>query len=164
MAEEKIMICPYCKKQVVASAAIQRGGRKGHVACVTREEERVALFDYLNKARPGIVDWRMVSSQCKTFLKKYKLDYKDLLLAVRYQEEVLRTRSTVHDRGIGLLPNIYEEAKEYWEQEAARVKRIEQAVRNTPEPEVVFIPVAETRSKRSNYIDPLKILREEGEE
>ena len=162
-----VVPCHYCKTPVVVSASISFDGKTCHVACAEKEKDRRALYDYLNNARGHVIDWRRVGSQRKNFSLRFGYTDKDLLAAARYQEEILQpkgARNPDHEKGIGLLPHIIEEAKEYWEKEAKEQEKIAKSFRTVEESKVVAITIDSSKpEKKKNYIDPLAFLEKEGE-
>lgn len=158
--------CHKCKTPVVISASKTWEGKTYHVKCLREVQGKRALYDYLNEKAKATIDWSRVTSQCKHFMRIHKYTYEDLLLAARYQYEVLQPsgpRNAEHAKGIGLFPYIMEDAKKYWEFEEKRRESIAQQARELSQKEVTIeVVIREIRKKK--LLDPLAILEgEEGE-
>lgn len=156
--------CAKCKQEVVLSAASMKNGKPYHVKCASDLEGKKRLYDYLNEQAKNYINWATVTSQCKNFQKQYGYSYDELLLAARYQYEVLQPngpRNTEHAKGIGLLPHIMEEALAYWkEDEARKAKILAQFEAMAPQKEIV-IKAPAPAEKPKKFIDPLSILEKE---
>lgn len=152
--------CHKCKTPVVISASETWEGKMYHVKCLREVQGKRALYDYLNEKAKATIDWSRVTSQCKHFMRIHKYTYEDLLLAARYQFEVLQPkgpRSEEHARGIGLLPHIMEDAKAHWAEEEKRQKSIAKQMESMGEQQTITVSVKPTVSEKK-LLDPLTIL------
>ena len=74
-----------------------------------------SLIDYLYRDIKMEVDFQKVASQWKNFnVPSKKMTPKGIYFAVRYYYDVLKGSIGKAQGGIGIVPNIYQEAAEYW--------------------------------------------------
>lgn len=162
--QEGTVKCHKCKTPVVYEAREVMNGKNYHVKCAQEARDRKTLYDYINEQAGGTVNWATITSQCKTFQRLHKLSYADILLAVKYQYEVLQPkgpRNPEHAKGIGLVPHIMEQAKRHWEKEEQRKASIVRKLETMGEQETIKVKI-NPREKTKQFIDPMSLFEEGG--
>lgn len=74
-----------------------------------------SLIDYLYRDVKMSIDFQKMNSQWKNFnLPSKNMTPKGIYFAVRYYYDVLKGSTEKAQGGIGIVPNIYKDAAEYW--------------------------------------------------
>ena len=110
--------CPDCKEDVVdKDKATKISGRWVCEKCLEirkgKQDERQVLYDYIAKLFNIEYPTIWMKKQVKDFKEDYNYTYKGMELTLRYWTETLG--NSMHEaKGIGIVPYIYDEAKEFF--------------------------------------------------
>lgn len=167
---------PECKRQIDRNEEkegvvwIKDPVRKGwywHVACynatesfkksptinddVPVEKWLDATWDYLTKVQKIDIDFIKFKSQFDNFLKK-KETAKGIYFTLRYYYDVQKGDKSKAEKGIGIVPYVYQKATEYWvnleSKKQGTIAAIEKQVRELTERPVIKIKRAKTNKKK----------------
>lgn len=114
--------CPHCNNEVKEEEAIYniKTKRYYHEECYNALLDRKALVDYVcelfNYKKPSVKVYQQMSSYYER-----GISYADMLLALKYFYEIKKGDIAKSQGGIGIVPYIIEEAKEF-----ATLEKIEQ--------------------------------------
>lgn len=148
--------CPHCNNEVKEEEAIYNTKTKRyyHEFCYNTLLERKELIDYIcelfNYKKPSVKVYQQMSSYYE-----YGTSYADMLLALKYFYEIKKGDINKSQGGIGIIPYVLEEAKEF-----ATLEKIEQdkliqkfEENNLEKKEIKYIHIAEQRNKQKKNID-----------
>lgn len=114
--------CPHCNNEVKEEEAIYniKTKRYYHEECYNTLLDRKALVDYVcelfNYKKPSVKVYQQMSSYYER-----GISYADMLLSLKYFYEIKKGDIAKSQGGIGIVPYIIEEAKEF-----ATLEKIEQ--------------------------------------
>ena len=139
------MKCKYCKKKINKTKDTDYKAVKNkfaHLACIVAEEQRektdeekfyIYIID-LFKIEDDFVPLR-IKKQAKDFIEKYNYTYSGMLKALKYFYEIKHNDISKSNNGIGIIPYVYEESKEYWytreRQQKGICAKLEEQIRQT---------------------------------
>ena len=110
-----------------------------------------ALWDFLSKDLRYSFNYVKVSSQWNSFLKK-KMTAKGIYFAAKYFYEIKKEDVTKSENGIGIIPHIYEESREYWigreERDRGIVAAIEQQIKESQNQKVIVLKLKPPKKKK----------------
>ena len=78
-----------------------------------------AMWEFLTKDLKAPVDFRKIKSQWTNFLKK-KMTAKGVYFAIKYFYGIKRNDISKNEGGIGIVPHVYEESCNYWQEREQR--------------------------------------------
>ena len=148
--------CPHCNNEVKEEEAIYNTNTKRyyHESCYNILLDRKKLIDYVcelfNYKKPSVKVYQQMSSYYE-----YGTSYADMLLALKYFYEIKKGDINKSQGGIGIIPYVLEEAKEFATLEKIEQdKLIQKFEENALEKkETKYIHVAEQRNKQKKNID-----------
>lgn len=158
MAKHDMKVCPVCKEQLHKDEAIKQGNRYYHSNCLEekqkKDEEKKQgkksndykdLIDYICKKYRLRAPSGMIMKQIKEYKDQYEYTYKGMELALRYFYDVLD--NPIYGDGVGIIPYIYEEAKEQYIRKIEIKKKVEKENMTTEE-RVVYIQPQKRKNKK----------------
>ena len=121
-----VVICQYCKKKFDRDKEPfeeVRSRRYAHKECYENyqkslskeEKDLIALKDYLKKTFPNLVPQK-VNAQILKFKKDYGYTYSGMLKTLIYFYEIKKNNVEKMNGGIGIIPYVYNDAREYYMQ------------------------------------------------
>ena len=148
--------CPFCNNEVKEEEAIfnTKTKRYYHPQCYDILLERKNLCDYIcnlfGYKKPSVKAYQQMSSYYDR-----GVSYADMLLALKYFYEVKKGDISKSQGGIGIVPYILDEAKEFSTLEELKKKElIEKFERNAEEKkETLYIKVTERPNRDKKEID-----------
>ena len=148
--------CPHCNNEVKEEEAIYNTKTKRyyHEQCYNILLERKALIDYIcelfNYKKPSVKIYQQMSNYYER-----GVSYSDMLLALKYFYEIKKGDLSKSQGGIGIIPYILDEAKEFSTLEKIEkeklIKKFEENAKEHKETKIVYI--AEQRNKQRKSID-----------
>lgn len=103
-----------------------RGNRYAHKSCCenrsVEEKEEDEFYKYAHALLGESYNYSKTKSQANKYIKSGKT-YKNIILALKYFYEVKENSTAEANGGIGIIPYIYDEAIEYWEEKEEIVNR-----------------------------------------
>ena len=110
-----------------------------------------ALWDFLNKDLRYSFNFVKVKNQWTSFMKN-KMTAKGMYFAVKYFYEIKKGDVAKSENGIGIIPHIYSESCEYWQEREARdkgiVAAIEQQIKEAQNQNVVVMKLKAPKKKK----------------
>lgn len=110
--------CGECANEVDdKTVATKQGVKWYHNDCLAKRETRIAdmyeLYEYLVEIfhLQDKIPTPLMMKQIKTFKEEYNYTYKGMYLTLKYFHETLG--NPVDSRGIGIIPYVYEDAKQH---------------------------------------------------
>ena len=123
LSSDRPVKCPYCNQYFKRSTEkfIYDKGRYWHEDCHNiqigekkkYEKDKRELIAYIEKLLNKKVDAR-IHKQIKTFVEDYGYKYKGIQLTLEYFFELKGNLVSKAQGGIGIVPYVYEEAKQYY--------------------------------------------------
>ncbi len=125
--------CKYCNEEILdKSQAIKKSNGWYHLDCYNKlqeekknkKSERQLLLDYINELYDGQTP-KYVYIQIEEFKKKYDMKYSGMLLTLKYaftEKEMYFD----NEKGIGIIPYLYSEAKNNWLRQQEINKAVEE--------------------------------------
>lgn len=151
----KMPKCYSCGLEVEKEEAEKVRNYNFHPLCAKEYREKLELQDYIcdifNYKKPG----PRIQSQIKTFVRDKGYTYRGIKKSLQYHYEVRNGDKTKSNGGIGIVPYIYEEAKNYYRGLEGTAKRIAECVQ-TYESRSVDVMAIQRRAagaKRNKEID-----------
>ena len=156
MAKPIMVMCRYCKEKIDRANTVENidwvkpaNNMYYHPSCLQEQEvwsKKKAkditaeaddeewfhiLYDYLKRDIKISIDFIKFQNQWKNFLKK-NMTAKGIYFCAKYFYEIKKGDPSKSEGGIGIIPYIYEEGKNYWHQRNVKdrgvVARIEQQI------------------------------------
>ena len=148
--------CPYCNNEVKEEDAIYNTKTKRyyHEQCYNILLEKKQLTDYIcelfNYKKPSVKIYQQMASYYE-----HGVSYADMLLALKYFYEIKKGDINKSQGGIGIIPYVINEAKEFVTLEKIEqdklIKKFENNVIEQKETKIIHI--AEQRNKQKKIID-----------
>ena len=118
-------VCPECKKAIVLSSSDivnnPVDGKYYHIHCYEEWQWRKQLFEYIcdlwNLKAPGPANYKLR----KLYKEQLNCTDLDLLMCLKYAYEVKKISKNKAQSRIGIIPYIFEEAKEYYKKQEKTV-------------------------------------------
>lgn len=132
------------------------GKKKNDVhAKASNKEWQDMLWEYLRKELKMCVDFKKMNRQWETFLKK-GMTAKGMYFCLKYFYEIKKGDPTKSENGIGIIPYVYEESKEYWytreRQQKGICAKLEEQIRQTHRQNKIIVRQTQTKTTRhANY-------------
>lgn len=143
--------CTLCKR-VIKDEPVKHSGKNYHQECFDEwrkeVEDRKDLNDYICKLYRIEYPTGMIRKQIKEFQEEYNYKLKGMELALRYFHETLDNKPRPGD-GIGIIPFIYEEAKNHY----IKQKKIAESIENMETQELTVQITPTKYSRKSKKID-----------
>ena len=147
--------CPHCNNEVKEEDAIYNTKTKRyyHEFCYNELLERKQLCDYVcelfSYKKPSVRIYQQMTSY-----HDKGVSYSDMLLALKYFYEIKKGDINKSQGGIGIIPYVLEEAKEFATLEKLEQdKLIAKFEQNEQIKEIKIIKVIEPRNKNKKQID-----------
>ena len=148
--------CPYCNNEVKEEDAIYNTKTKRyyHELCYNILLERKQLVDYIcelfNYKKPSVKIYQQMSNYYER-----GVSYSDMLLALKYFYEIKKGDINKSQGGIGIVPYVLEEAKEFVTLEKIEQDKLVKKFENSTieQKETKIIHVAEQHNKQRKNID-----------
>ena len=148
--------CPHCNNEVKEEDAIfnTKTKRYYHEQCYNILLDRKTLVDYVcelfNYKKPSVKIYQQMSHYYER-----GISYKDMLLALKYFYEIKKGNINKSQDGIGIIPYVIDEAKEFITlEELEKKKLIEKFENNEKEKkETKIVHVVEQQNKQRKNID-----------
>lgn len=153
----------YYHKKCYEDFASKKGKISSGDITLEAEEEvwRSAVYDYLRRDLKIDLNYLKFISQWNNFLKK-DMTAKGMYFALKYFYEVARGDVNKSENGIGIIPHIYLEAKEYWqkrnEKEVGIVAAIEKQIFEAANQNTVVIKLEKPNKKKQTAAERLAII------
>lgn len=146
--------CPHCEEKLPRGEAIRHtNGRYYHKECyekATQESRHYKeLINYICKLHKIEKPTGMMLMQIKRFKEEFGFTYKGMELTLRYFYEILGNKTQKGD-GVGIIPHLYDEAKEQYIKQMKINESLENLERKSER--VVYISTKK-RDKAKNMID-----------
>lgn len=107
-----------------------------------------AMWDLLRKELKYDFNYHKVRNQWDGYLKK-KMTAKGIYFAIKYHYEIKNGDVTKSENGIGIIPHIYEDSRNYWisreQREVGIIAAIEAQIKQAQEQNVVKINLRKTK-------------------
>lgn len=136
----RLVKCQYCENKVDKDEAYEHKKKYYHTHCFEEWQQqkvhRQELIDYICKLFRIDVPTGMILKQIKDFQTDYKYTLKGMELSLRYFHETL-DNSVQQGSGIGIIPFVYEDAKNHYIKQQSIAKSLENL--NKTEEVVVYI-------------------------
>lgn len=164
MSSDRPVKCPYCNQYFRRSAEKYEfyKQRYWHVDCYNAQvgekqritTERQELISYIEKLFNKKVDARILR-QIKTFIDDYGYKYKGIQLTLEYFFELKGNSLVKSQGGIGIVPYVYEEAKQYYmmKQQVAENLRTLEDVPVTEKKVTIKDPTKQAKYRTKKTID-----------
>jgi hypothetical protein len=155
--------CPYCEKSFKRSEEqfIYHKNRYWHQECFNTknesENDRQKLINYIERLFHKKIDYK-IRNQLTSYIEHKKYSYKDIYNALYYFFDIKGNSIAKANGGIGIVPYVIEEAKEYVEEKknvAARVKSVSPIVETKKV--IIRNPIIKDKYKDNRQIDILEI-------
>lgn len=147
--------CPHCNNEVKEEDAIYNTKTKRyyHEFCYNELLERKQLCDYVcelfSYKKPSVRIYQQMTSY-----HDKGVSYSDMLLALKYFYEIKKGDINKSQGGIGIIPYVLEEAKEFATLEKLEQdKLIAKFEQNEQIKEIKIIKITEQRNKNKKQID-----------
>ena len=147
--------CPHCNNEVKEEEAIYNTKTKRyyHESCYNILLERKELTDYIcelfNYKKPSVKIYQQMSNYYER-----GVSYPDMLLALKYFYEIKKGDINKSQGGIGIIPYILEEAKEFSTLEKIEqnrlIEKFENAAIEQKETKTIHIAEQHNNNKRKN--------------
>lgn len=129
--------------------------KKKDVNAQANDEEWFSiLYDYLKRDIKISIDYVKFKTQWKNFLKK-NMTAKGIFFCAKYFYEIKKGDPSKSEGGIGIIPYIYEEGKEYWQQRSIQdrgvIARIEQQMLEAALQEKIKVKKKEKTRPKTKY-------------
>lgn len=131
----------------------------------SNKEWQDMLWEYLRKELKMNVDFAKMTNQWNSFLKK-GMTAKGMYFCLKYFYEIKKGDPTKSENGIGIIPYIYEEGKQYWYKRESQQKgicaKIEEQIRQTHKQNTVIVKQkAQRNTRRANYsLDDIEMMED----
>lgn len=109
--------CAFCGLASAKETLVRYEQKNFHENCLNDYLKRKELFAYVAKifkfkseSKPG----PKILSQVSSFREKYGYSYEDMLIALQYQYEIVKADIKGANEGIGIVPYVMDEAKEFF--------------------------------------------------
>lgn len=148
--------CPYCNNEVKEEDAIYNTKTKRyyHEQCYNILLEKKQLTDYIcelfNYKKPSVKIYQQMASYYE-----HGVSYADMLLALKYFYEIKKGDINKSQGGIGIIPYVINEAKEFVTLEKIEQDKLIKKFENNiiEQKETKIIHIAEQRNKQKKIID-----------
>lgn len=147
--------CPYCNNEVKEEDAIYNTKTKRyyHELCYNILLERKQLVDYIcelfNYKKPSVKIYQQMSNYYER-----GVSYSDMLLALKYFYEIKKGDINKSQGGIGIIPYVLEEAKEFVTLEKIEqdklVKKFENSTLEQKETKIIHVAEQHNNKQRKN--------------
>jgi uncharacterized Zn-finger protein len=145
----RLVKCPYCEKQLSKEDAVEHKKKYYHPKCFEdwqkQKEHRQELIDYICKLYRIEAPTGMILKQIKDFQTDYKHTLKGMELALKYFHETLGN-SVQQGSGIGIIPFVYEDAKNHY----IKQMKIADSIHNFTENEEITVYIDPNKTKRKS--------------
>ena len=115
-----------------------------------------AAWDFLRKDLKYGFNFVKVRKQWESFVKN-KMTAKGIYFAFKYHYEIKKGDVTKSENGIGIIPHIYADSREYWEErerrEAGICAAIEQQILEASKQKTVMVKIEKPKRKVFNPTD-----------
>lgn len=146
--------CPYCYKVERGSEDhVKYNNKNYHKSCGQLQKEKDELVAYLcfifGLKAPGPT----ITRQINTFIDKYHYTYTGMKQALQYFYEVKhnKDKNDIDNKSIGIIPYIYGEAQEYFNNLEIKKERLRRQGKNISEDNVVIVKMQDKQIKRPRY-------------
>lgn len=149
--------CYYCKQPIERNQICRYEDKNFHKECLFDFKDRreiykyvAHLFNFKSETRPGPV----IISQLKLFQEKYPyFTYKGILNALKYFYEVKKGSKKRANEGIGIVPYVYDEAQEYYQNLTNRQNKVAETANKQllQEPKIIKIKKQEEEKEKKLY-------------
>lgn len=115
-----------------------------------------AMWEFLTKELKYSFNFVKVKNQWNNFLKN-KMTAKGIYFAIKYFYDVKKSDASKSENGIGIIPHIYEDSCEYWQEreqrEAGICAAIEQQILEASKQKTVVVRIEKPKKKMFNPTD-----------
>lgn len=145
--------CALCGNKLDKSTGIRYKDKNYHPECYEINKEKEDLYTYICELfclkAPGPRNFQYI----KRFKENNGYTYKGMLYTLKYFYEVKKSNKDKANNSIGIIPYVYDEAKEYYSNLDFKNKKIKKIVEQqieTPK-ETIKITAPRRKQKRDEY-------------
>lgn len=121
-----------------------------------------ATWDFLRKDLKYDFNFIKVERQWNSFLKN-KMTAKGMYFALKYFYEIKKGDVTKSENGIGIIPHIYEDSREYWygreERDAGICAAIEKQIIEASNQKIIVVNLKEKKKNKPTAAERLAAIR-----
>ena len=136
-------------------------------ANMTDELWFTAAWDFLRKDLKYSFNYVKVRKQWENFLKN-KMTAKGIYFGLKYFYEIKKGDVSKSENGIGIIPHIYQDSREYWQdrelRDAGICAAIEQQILQAANQNIINVKLAKTRKTKKIAADVLAAIADLEEE
>lgn len=128
------------------------------------------IYDYILKVQRITPNFVLIKKQLENYVSpKFGYKHKGVYLSVKYFYEVKRRLGEDKSNGgIGIVPYVYDEAKDYWERKVVKdnntIKEIEKQIKELSKKTIKKVPYGQKERKKKNEISLSSVLEMEDDE
>ena len=161
-SKKKIRKCLYCGKDIDISTEeyrMPRTNRYAHLACYDKyynpdEEFISAIYKFLKEEVKITFDYPQCEKQRIHFITKLGYTNEGILNALKYFYLIKKNSPEKAGNRIGIVPYVYDEAKEYYNNLKQKQKRIGKSIEKQMKEDKIQINIkTEHYAPKKNYID-----------
>lgn len=158
------VVCQYCKSQtnkVDKDKAVIIDKKNFHPNCVQNYLDRKELVETICR----IFNFKAPGPRNNAYISKFHnegMTFKGMTLSLVYFYEIKKNSITKANNGIGIIPYVYEEARDYYIEQRKAEKKSEEIVKNIRENKEQNVPktrkVKIEKIERKPLIAPLPLV------
>lgn len=152
----RLVKCPRCEQQLKRSEGVRHSNRYYHKSCYQdlekKKKERQSLFKYIESKWEIDCPTKGMMSQIKDYEDSYGYSLREMEICLRYFYDTLGNE-VLKDKGIGIIPHVYDEAINYFQQIISIAKKAEENPYQEDNYEVVKVDLSRKKKERVKLID-----------
>lgn len=152
----KVLVkCLYCSKYFdrISEPCQKIGNRYAHQECYDRnytesDMYKEKIFEFIKQLYGSNYKYQQIESQRKNFVKK-GISNKEIYYALKYYFEVQNGSIEKSEGRIGIVPYVYEEAKEYYEKMNTIAKNLADSVQQNLKTKTINVETLNHKEKQN---------------
>ena len=152
-----------CKQDVNKEDVVRISNYNYHPHCAEQKKEKDELTDFICKLFGFKAPGPRIYAQIKKFVNDNGYTYKEIRLTLDYFFNVKKNDINKANQGIGIVPYVYDDAKEYYQKMAFKQHKIAEKIQKDMGKEKKTIVVKKTGEvkPRITLVDMDSLLEEE---
>lgn len=149
----RLVKCAFCGRQVDKDVSVRYRDKNYHSDCAEEAKNRDELGQYIvdlfHLKAPGPRNYAMI----KKFYEENHFTYKGMLYSLKYFYEIKNNPIDKANQSIGIIPWVYEEAKEYFERIVNKTNTLTKIVSEQMEKEEPSVEIKVNKRKANKAYD-----------
>lgn len=152
----KTVKCTFCNEYIDIEEAIKDDKNYFHKDCLKKRNDRNELFDYICKLYNLKAPGPRIMQQVNSFIYNNNYTYFGIMKTLEYFYEIKKGDIKKSNDGVGIVPFIYIEAQQYYENIRRIQLRLQNGLEEKTEQVIIKVKAREEETRKKIKLEELR--------